>query len=119
MLTKLQGWAYDLHEVPIRATCKEATGASQDQFSDQHLDAMYCSQLKTRTQHTGESLQEFATTVKQLTHHVFPAQDDHVQVGACKAFINSIRDQGIKQQLFLGGKRTLNVALRQTLGWRS
>jgi hypothetical protein len=37
-------------------------------------------------------------------------------VGAHKAFINSIIDQRIKQQLLLGGKRTLNEALRETIG---
>jgi hypothetical protein len=78
-----------LQEVPKGAMCKEVTGALKGQFRDQHLAAVYCSQLKIRIQHTGESLQEFAIAVKQLTHHAFPAQDDHVNVRAQKVFINS------------------------------
>jgi hypothetical protein len=40
---------------------------------------------------------------------------DHVLRGACRTFINGIREQSIKWQLLLGGRRILSEALRQTL----
>jgi hypothetical protein len=44
-----------------------------------------------------ESLQEFSTTVKQLTHCAFPAlHEDHVLRGACKVFGKGMSDKGIK-----------------------
>jgi hypothetical protein len=36
-------------------------------------------------------------------------------MGTGKAFIDGIRERGIKQQLLLGSERTVNVALKQTL----
>jgi hypothetical protein len=51
-----------------------------------------------------------------LPHHAFTApHKDHVCGGLGKVFDDEVRDQGIKQQLFIGGKRTLNEALRQSL----
>jgi hypothetical protein len=71
--------------------------------------------VKTRIQSVGKSLQEFFIALEQLTHHAFPAlHKDHIRVGVRKAFSSDIGDQGIKQQLLLGGKRTLTKALRQT-----
>jgi hypothetical protein len=72
--------------------------------------------LKTQTQDNGESLQEFATTIEQLTHHAFfTPREDHIRRGPGKVrvFGDATGDPGIKQQLHLGGKNT--PALRQTL----
>jgi hypothetical protein len=47
-----------------------------------HRAAGYHSQLKTWTKDNGESLQESASTIEQLTHHAFPAvHEDHVLKG--------------------------------------
>jgi hypothetical protein len=62
------------------------------------------------------SLQGFATTIEQLTYRVFPAlHENHFRRGLGKAFGDGIRDLGIKQQLLLRGKQTLNEARGQTL----
>jgi hypothetical protein len=51
-----------------------------DHFEDQHLTAFCRSQLKTKTQYVGESLQEFATAVQQRAHRAYPAlPEDHVR----------------------------------------
>jgi hypothetical protein len=55
-------------------------------------------------------LQEFAASFAFPTLH-----EDHVCRRPGKAFGNDIRDQGVKQQILLGGKRTLSETFRQTL----
>jgi hypothetical protein len=49
----------------LKEWCEETIGACEDRFRDEHLATVYCIQLKTRTQLTGEPLQEFAPTI----HH--------------------------------------------------
>jgi hypothetical protein len=69
-------------------------------FGDQHLVAMYRSQLKTRTQSIGESLQEFYTTVKHLAHRAYPVlPEDHVRREGGKAFTNGVEATDTKIQL--------------------
>jgi hypothetical protein len=49
----------------------ETIKAIEDSFGDQHLVRAYHNQLMTRNQCSGESLQEFATAVKQVaTAHI-------------------------------------------------
>jgi hypothetical protein len=65
--------------------------------------------MKTWTQGSGESLQEVATSIKQMTHLAFPAvHEDHIHRGRDKAFIDGIREKSIKQQVLLRSKRTVN-----------
>jgi hypothetical protein len=65
----LQGQAADvLHSVPAGAPYEDIVGALQDRFGDHQLTAAYRSQLKTRVQTGGETLQEFAAAVEQLAH---------------------------------------------------
>jgi hypothetical protein len=74
MLTALQGQTSDfLHEVSKGATYMETTGPTEGRFGDQLLAVGSSNQLKTWPQHNGESLKKFATAIKQLTHHAFPA----------------------------------------------
>lgn len=50
-----------------------------------------------------------------MTHHAFPAlYEGHVSRIMGKAFIDSIRERGIRQELHLGGKRTLTKVVRMT-----
>lgn len=83
MLTTPKDWASDvLHEVPKEVTYKKTTEALVDCFGDQLLVTAYHSQLKTRIQSVGKSLQELATAVEEFTHHALPAlRDNH----GCKA----------------------------------
>jgi hypothetical protein len=88
----------------------------EDHFGDQYLAAMYHSQLKSRIQGVRESLQEFATAIKQCTHHAYPAlPEDHIRREAGKAFADRVEDSTIKIQLLLGGEKTVNEALRLAL----
>jgi hypothetical protein len=117
LFSALQDQASDvLHRDPKGVMYKETIRTNEDRFGDQYLAVGYPSQLKTWTQGNGEHLQEFATTIEQFTLFVFPAlHEDHFCRRASKAFGNDIRDQGIKQQVLLGGKRTINETFRQTL----
>jgi hypothetical protein len=57
------------------------------------------------------------TAIEYFTHHAFLAlHENHIRNRPGKPLGNGIRDRGIKQQILLGGKKTLNEALRQTLG---
>jgi hypothetical protein len=104
-----------LHEVPKGVMYEENIGATEDRFGNQQLAVGCHSQLKIWIQDDGGSLRKFATTIEQLLHHAFPAlHKDHIHTGPGRASINGIRDQGIKQQLLLGGKKTLE-AFMQTL----
>lgn len=49
-------------------------------YGDQHLVAVYRSQLKMRTQGVGQSFQEFATVAEELLHCSYPVLlKDHVR----------------------------------------
>jgi predicted phage tail protein len=66
LITALKGWATDmLHGVPTNVTYEETLQALEDHFGDEHFAAAYRSQLKTRTQRAGESLQDFVYAVVQ------------------------------------------------------
>jgi hypothetical protein len=109
LITALQGHATDMvHSVMKGATYEETLEALEDCFRDQNLAAAYRSQLNMRTQGVRESLLEFATAVKQLAYHTYPAlPKDHIRRGA--------EDPSIKIHLLLGGEKTVNGALRQAL----
>jgi hypothetical protein len=107
-LAALQDYASVLHEVPKGVTYEENIGAL-DRFGDRNLGVGYRNQMKTWSQGNSESLQEISTAGEQMTHHAFPAlHEDHIHRGTGKAFIDSIREQSMKQQLLLGRKRTVN-----------
>jgi hypothetical protein len=68
------------------------------------------------TQRAGESLQDFATAVEQLAHRAYPTlPEDHIRREAGKAFTDGVEDHEIKVALLIGGKKTVNEALRQAL----
>jgi hypothetical protein len=95
LITSLQSWATDvLHGIPKSATYEETLQALEERFGDQHFAATFCSQLKTRTQKAGESLQDFATAVEQLAHRAYPTlPEDHIRREAGKAFADGVEDQ--------------------------
>jgi hypothetical protein len=114
-LTTMQNYASDvLHGDTKGVTYMETIRATGDRLGDQQLAIGHCNQLKTRTQDDGESWQEFS--IKLLTPCAFPTlHEDHDCRGLGKAFGDGMRDRSIKQQLLLGGKRTLNEAPKETL----
>lgn len=83
---------------------------------DQYLVVDYGNQPKTRTQDSGQPLQEFATADKKLTHRVFPARHKHhVRRGPVNAFGNGVRDRVVKRKLLLQSDKTVNAVRRQIL----
>jgi hypothetical protein len=117
LITVLQGRATNvLHGVTKGATCEETLEALEDRFGDQHLAAAYHSKQKPRIQGVEESLEKFSTAIKQLTHHAYPTlSEDHIRREAGKAFAEGVEDPAIKNQLLLGGEKTVIEALRRAL----
>jgi hypothetical protein len=117
LITALQGQANDmLNGVLKGATYKQTFEALEDRIGDQHFAAAYHSQLKIRTQKVGESLQEFAMAVEQLTHGAYPVlPEDHIRRQVGKMLADGTEDPAIKLQLLLGGVTMVNEAVRQDL----
>jgi hypothetical protein len=71
LVTAFKGQAADvLYGIPADTTYEETLQALEDHFGDQHFAAAYYCQLTTRTQKAGESLQDFAMAIEQLSHHM-------------------------------------------------
>jgi hypothetical protein len=86
-----------LHGIPTSRTYEDSLQALEDCFGDQHFAAAYRSQLKTRTKKAGESLQDFATAIDQLTHRAYPTlSEDHIRREAGKTFSYWVRVPDIK-----------------------
>jgi hypothetical protein len=74
LLTAPQGCVSDvLYRSPKEATYKETVRAAEDWFGEEHPIALYHNQLKRWTQESSGPMQQFATTIEQLTHCAFPA----------------------------------------------
>lgn len=101
-LAALQAQASDvLHGIPTEATYEEIIEALESR-----------SQLKTKTQIVGVLLMACATTIEQLTHRAHIGLPEYyIRKEAAHCFINGIRDRDMKQQLLMGGERTLSKAL--------
>jgi hypothetical protein len=117
LITALKGRAADvLYSILTSTTYEETLQALEDHFGDQHFSAAYRCQLTTRTQKTGESLQDFATAIEQLAHRAYPTlPEDHIRSEAGRAFACGVKDPDINIELLLGGEKTVNEALRQAL----
>jgi hypothetical protein len=97
-------------------TYEETPQALEDRFGDHHLSTVYRSQLKTRTQRAGKSLQDFATAIEQLAHHAYPTlPEDYMKREARKAFSDGVEDHEIKVALLIERAKTVNEVLRQAL----
>jgi hypothetical protein len=95
---------------------EDIVGALKDRFGDNQLVAAYRSQLKSRIEMSGETLQEFAAAVEQLSHwSLVGLSVGFIQTEATNAFIDGVRDRKAKLHLLMGGDRTLNEALNQAL----
>jgi hypothetical protein len=116
IITALQGRAADvLPGIPTNTTYENTLQALEDRFGDQNFAAAYRCQL-TRTQKAGESMQNFATAIEELAHRAYPTLPvDHIGREKGKAFANGVQDPDTKIQMLLGGEKTVNEDLRQTL----
>jgi hypothetical protein len=94
---------------------RKSIQALEGRFGDQHFAAAFRSQLKTKTQSAGESLQEFAMAVEQLAHRThITLPEDHIRREAEESFADGV-EGGIKVTLLIRGEKTVNEALREVL----
>jgi hypothetical protein len=85
-------------------------------FGDENFVVAYRSQLKSRRERAGESLQEFAIANEILAHRAYPTlPEEYIRQEAGRAFVDGVEDSDIKIQLLLGGENTVSEALRQAL----
>ncbi|KAJ4428949.1 hypothetical protein ANN_25945 [Periplaneta americana] len=117
LLAGLQGQASEiLHSVPEDGTSAEIMTALEGRYGDHQLAAAFRTQLKTRVQQSGESLQEFAMAVEQLAHKALRGlPNDFIAGEAAYTFGSGVRDPEIRQQLLLAEHRTINAALAAAL----
>ncbi|XP_069683895.1 adventurous-gliding motility protein Z-like [Periplaneta americana] len=117
LLAALQGQASEiLHSVPEDGTAAEIMAALEGRCGDHQLAAAFRTQLKTRVQQSGESLQEFAMAVEQLAHKALRGlPNDFIAGEAAYTFGSGVRDPEIRQQLLLAEHRTINAALAAAL----
>jgi hypothetical protein len=67
----------------------------EGRYGDHQLAAAYCSWLKARIQLSSESLQVFATGMKQFAHWALVSLPQHlIQREAACAFVDGIRNTG-------------------------
>jgi hypothetical protein len=86
MLSILQEQATDMvHSIPVGVTYKDIVGDLNDHYGDHHLAADCRSQLKARIKLSGETLQGFAASVKQLAIPI-----DFVEKEAARTFISGV-----------------------------
>jgi hypothetical protein len=92
LITAPKGRAADiLYGIPKKRSYEETLQVLQDRFGHQNFAAAFRSQLKTRTQRAGESIQGFATVVEQLTHRAYPTlPENQIKREAGKAFADAV-----------------------------
>jgi hypothetical protein len=89
--------------------CQEGVKVLEGHNGDHQLAAAYCSQLKARIQLSSESVQAFATGMKQFAHWALVSLPQHlVQREAAYVFVDGIRNGEVKQKLLMGSARMLN-----------
>ena len=67
-----------LQKVPpdSQNTYAELIKALELRYGDKHLRDVYCSQLRARRQHSGESLQEFEASIEKLIRLAYPEEPE-------------------------------------------
>jgi hypothetical protein len=102
-----------LHGFPKGVTYEEVLEVLEDRFGDHQLAAANRSQLKTRTQGVGESLQQFARIIEQFGNCAYlTLLEDHIRREAGETFSDSVEDSAIKMPLLGEKRKTTNEALR-------
>lgn len=85
-------------------------------FGHRHMDQLYRSQLRNRSQKPNESLQEFEADVARLVRHAYPSVSDDVSESlAVDRFLDGLRDPETQQAVKLARPKTLSDALTQAM----
>ncbi|ESN94407.1 hypothetical protein HELRODRAFT_164242 [Helobdella robusta] len=89
-------------------------------YGEEHMKQIYRSQLRNRTQRSGESIQQLAQDIERLTLLSYPTSDtEHRDETALDTFIKALRDSELKQSLLLSDKRKLKDAVAHSLTFES
>ncbi|ESO12076.1 hypothetical protein HELRODRAFT_158491 [Helobdella robusta] len=89
-------------------------------YGEEHMKQIYRSQLRNRTQRSGESIQQLAQDIERLTLLSYPTSDpEHRDETALDTFIKALRDSELKQSLVLSDKRKLKDAVAHSLTFES
>ncbi|ESO02253.1 hypothetical protein HELRODRAFT_161499 [Helobdella robusta] len=89
-------------------------------YGEEHMKQIYRSQLRNRTQRSGESIQQLAQDIERLTLLSYPTSDlEHRDETALDTFIKALRDLELKQSLLLSDKRKLKDAVAHNLTFES
>ncbi|ESN96681.1 hypothetical protein HELRODRAFT_163780 [Helobdella robusta] len=89
-------------------------------YGEEHMIQIYRSQLRNRTQRSGESIQQLAEDIERLTLLSYPTSDpEHRDKTALDTFIKALCDSELKQSLLLSGKRKLKDAVAHSLTFES
>ncbi|ESO06010.1 hypothetical protein HELRODRAFT_160117 [Helobdella robusta] len=89
-------------------------------YGEEHMKQIYRSQLRNRTQRSGESIQQLAQDIERLTLLLYPTSDpEHRDETALDTFIKALRDSELKQSLLLSDKRKLKDAVAHSLTFES
>ncbi|ESN94169.1 hypothetical protein HELRODRAFT_163955 [Helobdella robusta] len=85
-------------------------------YGEEHMKQIYRSQLRNRTQRSGESIQQLAQDIERLTLLSYPTSDpEHRDETALDTFIKALCDSELKQSLLLSDKRKLKDAVAHSL----
>ncbi|ESN98973.1 hypothetical protein HELRODRAFT_162447 [Helobdella robusta] len=80
-------------------------------YGEEHMKQIYRSQLRNRTQRSGESIQQLAQDIERLTLLSYPTSDpEHRDETALDTFIKALHNSELKQSLLLSDKQKLKDA---------
>ena len=78
----------------------ELIKALELRYGDKHLRDVYCTQLRTRRQRSGESLQEFEASIDRLIRLAYPEAPEDFRIRlAVQTFIDGTGDCELQQVL--------------------
>lgn len=119
LVVALRGPALDLLRTLPEAEkgdYQKLTAALELHFGEQHLQQLFRTQLKTRKQKVGETLQDFEADVRKLMHLAYPtAPTELVEELATRSFIEGVRDDTVRNALLLATYTTTREALGKAL----
>ena len=107
-----------LQAMPLseRYNYEELVKRLEMRFGHKHMEQVYRSQLRNRTQKSSESLQEFEADVARLVRNAYSSvTDDIYESLAVDKFLDGLREPDTQQAVKLTRPKTLSEALTQAL----
>ncbi|KAJ8912995.1 hypothetical protein NQ315_002872 [Exocentrus adspersus] len=87
-------------------------GALELRFGSKYLSQVYQNQLKSRSQGSTETLQEFSTDIERMVRLAYPeAPEEFIKQLNVQSFIDGVKDPELQQALRLGRFKTLSEAV--------